>query len=166
MTELEELMEQKKAIEQKIRLLRDGTPIVTGCAKLDKEVYPTSKPDRYYVAVSVANCKDETNASCRSKRWKSISNGQSREDAISGIPEIVNGLIELYERFTGNKLTEIAVKTEPTFSDDALSELEKLDSIIPCDEMGGCVWCSENCTSTKGATRECWKHFLTHGRNG
>lgn len=166
MTELEELIEQKKAIEQKIRLLRDGTPIVTGCAKLDREVYPTSKPDRYYVAVSVANCKDETNASCRSKRWKSVSNGQSREEAISGIPEIVHGLIELYERFTGKKLTEIAVKTEPTFSDDALFELEELESLAPCNAMGGCDWCSENCTSTKGATRECWKHFLTHGRNG
>lgn len=53
---------------------------------------------------------------------------------------------------------------EPNLNQGALQSLEDVESEIPCDMMGGSVWCSEHCHTNGGAKKECWKHYLIYGR--
>ena len=44
------LIQQKKELERKIKMLKSQA-VVCGCLKIDVEHYPTSKPDRHYLAI-------------------------------------------------------------------------------------------------------------------
>lgn len=75
MKELQRLMKQKKEIEERIRMLKN-IMTVYGCAKLDIEHYPTTRPDEYYIAVKVPGVMPEDQT-----RYRSIIRGHSKENA-------------------------------------------------------------------------------------
>ena len=55
---------------------------------------------------------------------------------------------------TGQKRPEVHLNPE------ALTQLEKLNSDIPCKDMAGCKWCMQHCKWLSGAKKSCWKHYL------
>ena len=91
--ELDDLIQQKREIERKIKELRNCASIV-GQAKIDVEHYPTTKPDRHFLAVYYKPLDSE-----RSK-WQTIFSANDRESVINKIPEIIENLQELYNRNT------------------------------------------------------------------
>lgn len=98
MSELERLMEERKAIDQKIKELRDegGT---FGLASVGRVTYPTSKPDRWFVAVDVKTV-DYTPYGYRpaTVRKRAIINGLTKEEVIGRVPEIIRDLQGLYDQ--------------------------------------------------------------------
>lgn len=93
---LEQLLAQRKELDELIKWVKGELPIVAGCAKFDKETYPTKKPDRYYAAVYVSADKDEPNQNCKRKRWRSIASGRNKEEVAEALPEIIHDLRALY----------------------------------------------------------------------
>lgn len=91
--ELDDLIQQKREIERKIKELRNCAPIV-GQAKIDVEHYPTTKPDRHFLAIYYKPLD-----SGRSK-WQTIFSANDRDSVINKIPEIIENLQELYNRNT------------------------------------------------------------------
>lgn len=55
METLEELMKQKKEIEERIKLLKSQSrkEVGEGLVIFDKQHFPTSRPDEYYISVNV-----------------------------------------------------------------------------------------------------------------
>lgn len=100
MTELEKLIAQKREIEQKIREARHRETAV-GVAKVGVEHYPTDKPDRYYVAIESGYKNGERFDGMGRRAWRSIINGNSREEVISGIPDVIRDLQKLYDQEAG-----------------------------------------------------------------
>lgn len=98
MNELEELIRQKKELEERIRQARNQT-ISCGRAKLDVEHYPTQLPDRHYVAIMV----DTSYLGDNRNRWRTVANGKTRDDAINQIPTIINDLQSLYNQVRGGE---------------------------------------------------------------
>ena len=96
MDELEKLMKQKKEIEEKIRILKNQSTIC-GMAKVDVEHYPTSKPDRHFLAIYYRPL-DNGRA-----KWQTIFSANDRASVIAVIPEIANNLQKLYANLTEDK---------------------------------------------------------------
>lgn len=97
MSELEELKKQKREIEQKIKEL-ECTAVVCGCAKLDKEHYPTARPDEW--AIYIKRILGEELE--RQFGWYSIIRSQDKEWCINQIQIVVNDLQGLLEKLKGN----------------------------------------------------------------
>ena len=97
MTELEQLREQKKKIDQRIRELK-RREIVVGKVKIGMESYPTDLPDRYYVAIEAGYRDGNRTDAMGRTAWRSIINGPSKEAVVAGIPEIILDLQALYDQ--------------------------------------------------------------------
>ena len=95
MTELEKLKEQKREIETKIKALQNQTEQY-GIAKIDLEHYPTSKPDRHYLAIHYKPLGDGR------PKWQTIFSALDRQGVIDAIPGIVENLKQLYENLKGD----------------------------------------------------------------
>lgn len=89
MDELELLIQQKKEIERKIRILKNQS-VECGLAKIDMEHYPTQKPDRHYLAVHYKPLDDGR------ERWQTVFSANNRQSVIDAIPSIVESLQNLY----------------------------------------------------------------------
>ena len=103
MSELNELRKQRYELNRQIRELESGYPIIEGKAKLDRQEYPTDKPDRYFIALSVKTINPpEMNSPWGQKRyvWRSLANGATREEAIKQIPAFIKDLQSLYDKLT------------------------------------------------------------------
>jgi len=99
MDELQQLMQQRKELDQKIRQLRKNYPVICGKAKLDKESYPTDKPDRWMIAI---NCKPKDPPAkgspwAKESIWRTIINGDNRQECAEAIPGIIKDLQTLYD---------------------------------------------------------------------
>ena len=97
-SELEILRRQKRELEAKIRALTTELPIEYGRAKLDKEHYPTAKPDRWHIAVKVERCNAPVGYD--TTRYRSIINGISREEVVDALPNVISDLQGLYKKLT------------------------------------------------------------------
>ena len=97
-SELENLKNQKRELERRIKELENNT-VIYGCAKLDMEHYPTQLPDRHYIAIMV----DESYLGGNRNRWRTVANGKTRDDAINQIPTIINDLQSLYNQVKGGQ---------------------------------------------------------------
>ena len=97
MDELQELMEQRKKIDERIRQIKNSI-VIYGCAKIDIDHYPTPRPDEWYVAVKVPGvCEgDQT-------RYRSIIRGHTRQECIDKIPTIIKDLQGLYDKLKENE---------------------------------------------------------------
>ena len=89
MDELGKLMQQKKEIEDKIRMLKNQTK-VCGMAKIDIERYATAKPDRHFLAIYYRPL-DNGRA-----KWQTVFSANDRASVVAAIPEIVSNLQTLY----------------------------------------------------------------------
>ena len=94
---MEELLRERKRIDDEIRKLKAGCPVENGLAKYDVEHYPTDLPDRHYIAV-LTNKRERP-------RWMSIVSGGGKKEVAEQIPDIVRDLNALYYKLT--KQTEM-----------------------------------------------------------
>ena len=94
--EIEKLQEERRKIDERIKQLRNGSPAISGRAKLDREVYPTQRPDRHYVAILSSNYEVRR----ENGRWRSIISARTREEAIRQIPDVITDLQNLYNALT------------------------------------------------------------------
>ena len=94
MTELEKLQAQKREIEEKIKALKNSDVIVVGDIKIDKEHYPTDKPDRCYIAVRGVRRHMHKDV----EAWKSIISRDSMDELIEAIPKLISDIQELYQK--------------------------------------------------------------------
>ena len=85
-SELQELMKQKREIEEKIRTIKMCMTIY-GSAKLDIDRFPTSRPDEWYIAVKVSGVYEDEQS-----RYRSIIRGHTRQECIDKIPTIIKDL--------------------------------------------------------------------------
>ena len=96
MSEFQDLMKQKREIEERIKVIKKAT-MINGSAKLDIEHYPTTRPDEWYIAIKVPGvCENDQT------RYRSIIRGHSKEECIEKIPEIIKDLKGLYEMVKEN----------------------------------------------------------------
>mgnify|MGYP003571259899 CR=1 FL=1 len=106
MTRLEELRKQRHELNQQIRELEKGYPIINGKAKLDRQEYPTDKPDRYHISIKVEPIDPpEMNSPWGRKGycWRTVANGGTREEVIKQIPEIIKDLQGLHDELVGGQ---------------------------------------------------------------
>ena len=92
-SEIETLVMQKREIEARIRMLRNQTTIVENM-KVDVEHYPTSKPDRHFLAIYYRPLGDGR------PKWQTVFSANSRGEVIEAIPNIIENLQHLYENLT------------------------------------------------------------------
>jgi hypothetical protein len=95
MNELDNLIQQKKELERKIKALKNQSDTV-GQVKIDVERYPTDKPDRFFLAVFYKPIPYR-GYEPRNK-WQTIFSANDRRSVINAIPAIVENLKELYNR--------------------------------------------------------------------
>ena len=100
MSELQDLINQKKQIEFRIKVLRQGARYF-GCAKLDMDHYPTNRPDEWYISIKVPGVMPDDQS-----RYRSIIRGHSKKECIDKIPEIINDLQGLYKQITEDLANE------------------------------------------------------------
>lgn len=91
MSEIDDLIKQKKAIEAQIKALRNQAH-VCGIAKLDK--FPTSKPDEWGIYVYRQLDEDLD----RRNQWQSVIRSTDKKKCIEAIPRLIKDLQELYDR--------------------------------------------------------------------
>lgn len=97
---LQELMEQKKAIECEIKMLKNQATIY-GYAKLDKEHFATDKADEWYVAVWMEYYDEWTRQHKKENgRWRSIIRNPDKNLVISKIDDVIADLKGLKEKLT------------------------------------------------------------------
>ena len=94
MTELEELLQKKKEIEQQIKLLTKKV-YASNSAKMFREHWG-AKPDPWTVSVKVQS--DEMYFARQPALWRAIIRRENKEDAISDINNIISELESLKEK--------------------------------------------------------------------
>ena len=92
MSTLEELLEQKKQIEQQIKILKNQE-CMYGNAKLGMNHYP--RGDEYYIAVKTVVDEDLSQS-----RWRAIITMKTKEEAIKSIDSILHDLERLKDVLT------------------------------------------------------------------
>ena len=89
-TELEELMAERRRINEEIRRIKNkGIVVIPDAVKLDVVHYPTGTPDDWVVSVMVKNGN--------SKRWTTVIRDPDWDKAISQIPDLIKNLEALYD---------------------------------------------------------------------
>ena len=107
MTELQMLLHEKRELERRIKELTTGS-IFKDTVKLDRisapGKYQTGKWALYLKYEHTANVGNWRNsrAEYRSK-WQPVVNGDSLDDVVSKIPEVIKALTELYEMAKGEQ---------------------------------------------------------------
>ena len=103
MTELQELMRQKKELEKKIKILTTGS-VINENVKIDRINYAGQYQRgkwalfyKYNYIVSRGRQGIPENWS----RWMPMFNGESFEDVVRQIPDAIKALTELYEETKG-----------------------------------------------------------------
>lgn len=96
MSTIEELKQKRKELDAEIKRLLNEDFCQVGKCKLDKEHYPTSKPDEYYVAVQI------TLPDSGKLIWRSVARSTDKQECIEMIPGIVENLSGLYKALKGD----------------------------------------------------------------
>ena len=96
-TELDNLIQQKRAINSRIKMLKSNA-VVFGSTKVDTQVYPTNLPDRHYLAVRVNQYNPKGFEGFNRPRYVTIFSHQDKEEVINIIPQIINDLQGLYRK--------------------------------------------------------------------
>lgn len=99
-SKLQELLEQKKALEREIQILKKNSTLC-GCAKLDKDHFNTNKADEWYVAVWMEYYDEWTRQHKKENgRWRSIIRNPDKNLVISKIDDVIADLKGLKEKLT------------------------------------------------------------------
>jgi hypothetical protein len=105
MTELQQLLYEKRELERKIKILTDGA-VVNDIVKIDRlgcpGKYQQGKWAVYY------RYKHVVNAGChgvpkKRVKWQPLFNGDSLEEVVDMIPNAIKALTELYEQGKGEQ---------------------------------------------------------------
>ena len=100
---LQELMEQKKALEREIRILKKQTT-QCGCVKLDKDHFATGKADEWYIAVWNEYYDDfYKKHKGENGRWRSIIRNPDKKIVIAKIDDVIADLQGLKEQLKENE---------------------------------------------------------------
>ena len=91
MTELQKLKEERKLIDEKIKVL-SGVPVYKRC-KIDVHEYPTDKPSRYFVAIKYQPIDGHA-------KYQTLFSSNDRDEVVKAIPNIIEELQGLYELAT------------------------------------------------------------------
>lgn len=94
---LEELKQKRNEIDKQIKELQNNARYC-GVAKLDKEHYPTARPDEWMISIKRIVTDDVPD---RQIRWISIARSTQKEALIPLIRTIVEDLKGLYTELTG-----------------------------------------------------------------
>lgn len=97
MSELQDLINQKREIEKRIKQLKNAS-VFYGCTKIDIDHYHTSRPDEWYIAVKVSGVYEDEQS-----RYRSIIRGHTRQECIDKIPTIIKDLQVLYDKLKENE---------------------------------------------------------------
>ena len=89
---LAELRAEKRRIDQAIRNAMMADYKQYGLAKIDKEHFPTSKPDEFMISVF-----RQTPCDGRREGWTSIIRNNDKAEAIKCIPKVIEDLQRLYD---------------------------------------------------------------------
>ena len=100
MTELEQLIAEKKEIERRIKLLTSGS-ITHEMAKIDKlggyaGKYQRGKWAVFYKYLHVVS-KGRQGTPEASMKWVPLVNGETIEEVVNELPNVIKDLTELYE---------------------------------------------------------------------
>lgn len=93
---LEELLEKRREINAQIRELKSRGITQYGRVKIDKEHFPTAKPDEWGIYI-LRNMTDTG----PKERWDSVIKSTDREEAIRAIPGLVADLQGLLRELKG-----------------------------------------------------------------
>ena len=107
MSEIQELMRQKRELEQRIHLLMSGA-IIRDKVKLDRigfaGKYQKGKWALFYRYAHVVNTGYRYNCVPQPRtKWTPIINGDSMDEVINQIPDAIKALTELYEIARGGE---------------------------------------------------------------
>ena len=89
---LEELIRQRNELNTRIRRMKDCANY-QGCAKLDREDFPTGRPSEWYIAINTRSDVPQTR-----KIWRSIIRSRNRDTVIKAIPKVIHDLCGLYAK--------------------------------------------------------------------
>ena len=105
MSEIQELMRQKRELEQRIKLLTSGA-IIRDRVKLDRigfaGKFQKGKWALFYRYDHVVNARCHGDPQPR-KRWTPLINGETMEEVAEQIPDAIRALTELYEIVKGEQ---------------------------------------------------------------
>ena len=92
MTELEQLIEQRRELDRRIREIREQN-ITCGSVKLYRRHYTGCHPDDWCLAV-----KTDIHSEFRPVVWRTISADTDREKVVRQLPGIIRDMNELQRR--------------------------------------------------------------------
>ena len=99
MTELERLKKEKFDLERRIHLLETGA-LVHETVKLDRigfaSAYQKGKWALFYRYSYIVNAGSHGVPQPR-KKWQPLINGDSMDEVVKQIPDVINALTDLYE---------------------------------------------------------------------
>lgn len=103
MTELQELMKQKKEIEKRIKILTTGS-VINEDVKIDRITYAgkyqRGKWALFFKYRHIVSKGWEGTAEYRTK-WQPLFNEESFDDVVKRIPYVIQALTDLYEETKG-----------------------------------------------------------------
>jgi hypothetical protein len=105
MTELQQLLQEKRELERKIKILTTGS-IVNDIVKIDRIGYPGRFQQGKWALFY--RYKHVVNAGCHGKpepraKWQPLFNGDSLDEVVNMIPDAIKALTELYEQAKGEQ---------------------------------------------------------------
>ncbi len=105
MTELQQLLQEKKELERKIKILTTGS-VVNDIVKIDRIGYPgrfqKGKWAVFYRYKYIANTGYHGTPKPM-KKWQTLFNGDSIDEVVNMIPDAIKALTELYEQAKGEQ---------------------------------------------------------------
>ena len=103
MTELQQLLKEKRELERKIKILTTGS-IINDMVKIDRiscaGPHQRGKWAVFYKYLYIAGIGYKNEPKARSK-WQPLFNGDSFDEVVNMIPDAIKDLTELYEQAKG-----------------------------------------------------------------
>lgn len=94
-SKLEQLLAEKRELERQISLLKKNAQMY-GCAKIDKQHYPTNKADEWFVSIFQEETRDRNGKVIG--RWRSIIRNPDKQTVLDNIDIVINDLQILKEK--------------------------------------------------------------------
>ena len=103
MTELEELLTQRKELDKKIKQLTSPNYTVWKDGRLKAELYTTCDKCNGYWCVTVKEIDEKPMLNKHIPISKRLIRVKTKEGAIEGLANIIDSLIRLYEKVSGQE---------------------------------------------------------------
>ena len=94
--ELEMLINQRREIDEKIKMLKTRS-ISEGACRIGVEHYATEKPDRWYLGMNTRYINYD-HGFRQQNRFRCVINAGTKDDVVNAIPDLIRDLRTLYEK--------------------------------------------------------------------